>query len=131
MPRTYLPAPGDLIWTDFDPTRGREPAGRRPARRAAMLEALEQLPADATGTRPEGGYFIWLDLPSGPDADELLPAPGQADVTFVKGSDFFPGGSGGESSLRLAFSFVSPTEIADGVERFAALLAAAPAPSSL
>ena len=27
----YLPEPGDLIWTDFDPTRGREQAGRRPA----------------------------------------------------------------------------------------------------
>jgi mRNA interferase MazF len=29
--RRYLPAAGDLIWTDFAPTRGREQAGRRPA----------------------------------------------------------------------------------------------------
>ncbi|HUO03570.1 MAG TPA: type II toxin-antitoxin system PemK/MazF family toxin [Candidatus Binataceae bacterium] len=29
--RAYLPDTGDLIWTDFDPTRGREQAGRRPA----------------------------------------------------------------------------------------------------
>jgi mRNA interferase MazF len=29
--RTYAPGAGDLIWTDFDPTRGREQAGRRPA----------------------------------------------------------------------------------------------------
>ncbi len=27
----YMPDAGDLIWTDFDPTRGREQAGRRPA----------------------------------------------------------------------------------------------------
>jgi mRNA interferase MazF len=27
----YVPDSGDLIWTDFDPTRGREQAGRRPA----------------------------------------------------------------------------------------------------
>jgi mRNA interferase MazF len=27
----YVPDTGDLIWTDFDPTRGREQAGRRPA----------------------------------------------------------------------------------------------------
>jgi mRNA interferase MazF len=27
----YTPSAGDLIWTDFDPTRGREQAGRRPA----------------------------------------------------------------------------------------------------
>jgi mRNA interferase MazF len=31
MAAVYLPATGDLIWTDFDPTRGREQAGRRPA----------------------------------------------------------------------------------------------------
>ena len=27
----YLPDAGDLIWTDFDPTKGREQGGRRPA----------------------------------------------------------------------------------------------------
>jgi mRNA interferase MazF len=27
----YVPNTGDLIWTDFDPTKGREQAGRRPA----------------------------------------------------------------------------------------------------
>ena len=27
----YVPNIGHLIWTDFDPTRGREQAGRRPA----------------------------------------------------------------------------------------------------
>lgn len=27
----YVPDTGDLIWTDFDPTRGREQSGRRPA----------------------------------------------------------------------------------------------------
>jgi mRNA interferase MazF len=27
----YVPDAGDLIWTDFDPTKGREQAGRRPA----------------------------------------------------------------------------------------------------
>ena len=36
-------------------------------RRDAMLEALErEMPEDASWTRPEGGYFVWLDLPSGP-----------------------------------------------------------------
>jgi mRNA interferase MazF len=31
MTTGYMPSAGDLIWTDFDPTRGREQAGRRPA----------------------------------------------------------------------------------------------------
>jgi mRNA interferase MazF len=30
-PPVYVPGTGDLIWTDFDPTKGREQAGRRPA----------------------------------------------------------------------------------------------------
>jgi 2-aminoadipate transaminase len=92
-------------------------------RRDAMLAALErEMPDDATWTRPDGGYFVWLDLPSGPPSDELLAKAEAAGVSFVKGTDFFPGGQGGRQSLRLAFSFVSPAEIADGVGRLAALL---------
>ena len=37
-------------------------------------------------------------------------------MTFVKGTDF----DGGPDTLRLAFSFVSLDEIADGVARLAA-----------
>jgi DNA-binding transcriptional MocR family regulator len=51
-------------------------------------------------------------------------------VTFVKGTDFFVPGGGGERSLRLAFSFVSPEEIADGVAKLAPLLSGAPAPAA-
>jgi DNA-binding transcriptional MocR family regulator len=92
-------------------------------RRDAMLEALERnMPDDASWTRPEGGYFVWLDLSSGPPAEELLAQAEAAGVTFVKGSDFFPGGHGGERSLRLAFSFVSPEEIAEGVSVLGGLL---------
>ena len=101
------------------------------ARRDAMLDALaRELPADAVWTRPEGGYFVWLDLPSGPSGAELLAQAEEAGVTFVKGSDFFPGGSDGERSLRLAFSFVSPEEIGEGVSRLGSLLRA-PAPAAL
>jgi 2-aminoadipate transaminase len=102
------------------------------ARRDSMLEALERhLPDDATFTRPEGGYFVWVDFPSGPPVEELFAAAEEAGVVFVKGSDFFPRGEGGERSARLAFSFVSPQEIREGVERLATLLGAAAAPSAL
>lgn len=100
------------------------------ARRDAMLEALtRELPEDATWTRPEGGYFVWVDLPSGPPSSELLVEAEAAGVTFVKGSDFFAGGQG-ERALRLAFSFVSPAEIAEGVARLGGLVRAA-APAAL
>jgi len=101
------------------------------ARRDAMLEALERgMPEDASWTRPDGGYFVWLELPSGPPAADLLAEAERAGVTFVQGSDFFPGGRGGEHALRLAFSFVSPDEIAEGVALLGALVRAA-APAAL
>src|SRR5436305_6358902 len=71
------------------------------ARRDAMLDALaRELPEDATWTQPDGGYFVWVELPSGPPSDELLAEAEEAGVTFVKGGDFFAGGSGGGHSLR-------------------------------
>jgi DNA-binding transcriptional MocR family regulator len=101
------------------------------ARRDAMLDALaREMPDDASWTRPDGGYFVWLELPSGPPSGELLVEAEATGVTFVKGTDFFPGGKGGERSLRLAFSFVSPDEIAEGVARLGALVRAA-APAAL
>ena len=100
-------------------------------RRDAMLEALaRELPEDAHWTRPEGGYFVWLQLPSGPPGGELLAEAEEAGVTFVKGSDFFPGGQGGDRSLRLAFSFVSPEEMAEGVSVLGDLVRTA-APAAL
>jgi 2-aminoadipate transaminase len=89
------------------------------ARRHAMLDALEaELDGAAHWSRPEGGYFVWLDLAEDVDAGELLGRAEQAGVTFVKGADF----GGPASSARLAFSFVSPVEIRDGVRRLAALV---------
>jgi len=88
-------------------------------RRDAMLAALDEHLAGARTSRPEGGYFLWLEL-DGVDVAELLPRAEESGVTFVPGTDF-----GGESNtLRLAFSFVSPEEIADGVSRLAAALPA-------
>ena len=98
------------------------------ARRDAMLEALDRELPNATWSRPEGGYFIWLDLPGGVDAGDLLAQAEENGVTFVKGADFFAG-TGGESSARLAFSFATPDEITEGVGLLASAvrLLAAPA----
>jgi DNA-binding transcriptional MocR family regulator len=93
------------------------------SRRDAMLEALErELPAGITWSTPQGGYFLWADLGDGVDADDLLRRATEAGVTFVRGSDFFPGASQGASSARLAFSYESPERIAEGVAILASLL---------
>ena len=94
------------------------------ARRDAMLDTLDAELPEARSSRPEGGYFLWLDFPDSVDTGDLLVRAEQAGVTFVRGSDFFPAGTGGgRSSARLAFSYVSPDEIREGVSRLAALLA--------
>lgn len=96
------------------------------ARRDTMLAALERdLPDGAHWSRPEGGYFLWLDLPGEADAMELLARAREAGVVFEAGAGFFPEGRGGESSARLAFSFVSLEEIDEGVARLAALVPSA------
>jgi 2-aminoadipate transaminase len=94
-------------------------------RRDAMLAALaEATPPGARWSRPEGGYFVWLELPDGVDLAAVLASSEQAGVTFVKGTDFYPPGGGGETSVRLAYSFVSPDEIEQAVHRLGAVLAA-------
>lgn len=91
-------------------------------RRDAMRDALERdFPEGSSWSRPEGGYFLWLDLPDGADASELLTRAEAVGVTFVKGADFYAG-PGGESAARLAYSFASPAEITDGVGRLASVL---------
>ncbi len=89
------------------------------ARRDALLAALERELPEASWNTPAGGYFLWLDLPGGLSARELLAAGGEAGVTFVAGGDFFVRPEDGEGSARLAFSFASPDEIGEGVARLA------------
>jgi len=94
-------------------------------RRDAMLEALERgLSGRARWTEPEGGYFVWLELADDVGASELLARAQDAGVTFVPGADF----GGAPNTARLAFSFVSPAEIEEGVARLARLVTATTAP---
>ena len=82
------------------------------ARRDAMVEALERHVPEARWSEPEGGYFLWVELPEHLQTAELE----TEGVTFVPGKDFFAG-AGGENAIRLAFSFASPAEIGEGVRR--------------
>jgi len=92
------------------------------AQRDAMLAALEEgFAGRATWSRPEGGYFLWVDL-DGVSSADLLERATEAGVTFVRGSDFFPGGQDGANAARFAFSFEPPERIAAGVRILAGLL---------
>ena len=111
-----------------------EPRARRAAcseaRRDAMLEALDRELAGRATLEPARRRLLPLARPAGGvDAAELLERGRGDGVTFVKGARLLPGGAGERASARLAFSFVSPDEIAEGVARLAAL-AARRAPSA-
>jgi DNA-binding transcriptional MocR family regulator len=86
-------------------------------RAQTLCEALERELPDARFVKPSGGYFLWVDLPDGTDVNALLTAAGDRGVVFVKGSDFML--DGGDSSLRLAYSGVTPAEIEEGVKLLA------------
>ncbi|WP_298813792.1 PLP-dependent aminotransferase family protein [uncultured Roseibium sp.] len=94
------------------------------ARRDAMLEALEKhMPAECRWTRPEGGMFIWVELPTACDATELLQSSVEkAKVAFVPGRAFHPDGSGA-NTMRLSFSCADERKIEEGVSRLARLIA--------
>ncbi len=86
-------------------------------RAETLCGALRDKLPDARFVDPEGGYFLWVDLPKGTDVGALFAAAAERDVQFVKGSDFVL--EGGDSSLRLAYSGVTPAEIEEGIDRLA------------
>jgi 2-aminoadipate transaminase len=86
-------------------------------RAGTLCEALSRELPEARFVKPTGGYFLWVDLPRGTDVDVLFEAAAERGVQFVKGTDFVLDGA--KSSLRLAYSGVTPAEIEEGVKRLA------------
>ena len=86
-------------------------------RRDATSAALERHLPEARFVTPEGGYFLWVDLPEGTDVGALEAGARERGVIFVKGTDFLL--EGGHSSLRLAYSGVPPDQIEEGIARIA------------
>jgi 2-aminoadipate transaminase len=88
------------------------------AKRARTLAtALERELPEAEYVAPEGGYFMWVTLPEGTNVGALFGLAGELGVAFVKGTDFLL--DGGENTLRLAYSGVTPEQIDDGVKLLA------------
>jgi 2-aminoadipate transaminase len=86
-------------------------------RAQTLCRALSEKLPDARFVPPQGGYFLWVDLPRGADVNALFEAAAARGVLFVRGSDFLL--EGGKSSLRLAYSGVTSEQIEEGVERLA------------
>ncbi|MDR2108432.1 MAG: PLP-dependent aminotransferase family protein [Coriobacteriales bacterium] len=94
------------------------------ARRAAMLEALEEFfPPEASWTRPSGGFFVWVTLPDFMDTGQMLSVALEKGVTFVPGDGCYPAGSGlGRNAMRIAFCYEEPEAIREAIRRLAAVI---------
>ncbi len=86
-------------------------------RRDVLCSALRRELPDASFVVPQGGYFLWVDLPEGADVARLAELAGERGVVFVKGTDFLL--EGGESALRIAYSGVQAELIDDAIARLA------------
>ncbi len=92
-------------------------------KRDVMLDALSaHMPEGVHWPRPEGGLFVWLQLPTQVNvADLLRRAIAEEQVAFVPGQAFFADGSGA-NTLRLSFSQPDITAIKEGIERLSRLV---------
>ncbi|EKX61136.1 dehydrogenase, FMN-dependent [Streptomyces ipomoeae 91-03] len=94
----------------------------------AMRTVLEQLEAafplpertalGVSWNRPSGGFFLTVTVPFAADEAALARSAEQFGVIWTPMSYFYPDG-GGEKSLRLSVSYLSPPEIVEGIARLA------------
>ncbi len=79
-----------------------------------MLKSLEEFPEDVAFTRPQGGLFIWAELPGHMDTVSLLSKAVDRKVAYVPGTYFCVDG-GHLNTLRLNFSNSTPEQIVSGM----------------
>ncbi|MEM7533547.1 MAG: PLP-dependent aminotransferase family protein [Chloroflexota bacterium] len=93
-----------------------------------MLGAMKRhFPTEIVYHKPQGGMFIWCELPAHLDATELLKPCFEEKVAYVPGAGFYPDNSPllAKNTLRLSFSLATAEEIEVGIERLGRVFARA------
>lgn len=86
-------------------------------KRDAMLRTMEAcFPAGVKWSKPEGGLFVWVELPKEVKAKDVLDICVEKKVIFVTGKLFYPV-DGAENTLRLNFSRMTEDVLVEGVKR--------------
>jgi DNA-binding transcriptional MocR family regulator len=93
-------------------------------RRDALVDAVRRHVAGARFTVPDGGWFLWVRLPSIVDTRRLLDAAEQAGVGYLPGARFYVDPPSAVDFLRLSFSMLGPAELLEGARRLGHALAA-------
>jgi 2-aminoadipate transaminase len=91
--------------------------------RTMQAAIAKYFPKNVHVTEPEGGMFLWVTLPEGLSATELLKRSVECKVAFVPGAAFFVDGTG-ENTLRLNYSNADAATIDEGIKRLANCLEA-------
>ncbi|HSE18138.1 MAG TPA: PLP-dependent aminotransferase family protein [Pyrinomonadaceae bacterium] len=108
-----LPAQIDMLRTQYR------------LRRDTMLRTLaENFPDTTRWTKPDCGFFVWVELPQGVDADELFRrALEDESVAFIPGHAFSVNNKRSSTpSIRLNFSHPTTARIEEGIPRLARVL---------
>ena len=83
--------------------------------RDMMIAAIErEFPAEVSFTRPDGGMFVWCELPADLDATTLLETALDNDVAYMPGAAFYHDG-GGRNKLRLSFTLANEEQMDRGI----------------
>lgn len=94
-------------------------------RRDAMLAGLQKsMPEGTRWSIPGGGFFVWVTLPEGLNAVELLPTAAARGVAYLAGEWFYPTyrEPSAQRNLRLNFSTLPEERISEGLCRLGAVL---------
>jgi len=89
----------------------------------AMQAALEEYMPMCSWNSPEGGFYTWVRLPEGLDAQAMLPRAVTNLVAYVSGTAFYADGQG-RDHMRLSFCYPTPERIREGVQRLARVVRA-------
>ncbi|MFN0148861.1 MAG: PLP-dependent aminotransferase family protein [Dehalococcoidia bacterium] len=79
--------------------------------------------------RPEGGFFLWLELQPGISSRDVAAAANEKGVIVGQGPQFFADNQA-TNHVRLAFSYVAMEEIEEGIQRLGEAMAEVAAKSA-
>lgn len=91
-------------------------------RRDLAMETIRQaFPLGVQCTKPDGGLFLWVELPDGLSATTLLKKCIARNVAFVPGNSFYPN-TDKPNTMRINFSNSTEEKLVEGLTRIGAVM---------